>query len=58
MRAQYKRYTEEFRRGAVKLCVRGERSLHQVAEDLGVNAWTLRDWHRLYEMKVPVRPAV
>ena len=51
MRAQHNRYTEEFRRDAVKLCVRGDRSLRQVAEDLGVNSWTLRDWYRMYEMK-------
>ena len=51
MRATRTNYTEEFRSDAVALCRRGDRSLMQVARDLGVNHWTLRDWYRLDEMK-------
>lgn len=38
-------YTEEFRAGAVALVERRDRSLVQVAADLGVNYWTLRNWY-------------
>jgi len=51
MRANRTTYTDEFRSDAVSLCRRGDRSLRQVAFDLGVNHWTLRDWYRLDEMK-------
>ena len=39
-------YTDEFRSDAVAMCHRGNRSLIEVATDLGVNHWTLRDWYR------------
>ncbi len=51
MRATRTNYTNEFRSDAVSLCRRGDRSLMQVARDLGVNHWTLREWYRLDEMK-------
>lgn len=38
-------YTQEFRAGAVALVERRDRSLVQVAADLGVNYWTLRNWY-------------
>ena len=53
MRANRTNYTDEFRTDAVALCRRGDRSLLQVARDIGVNHWTLRDWYRLDEMKRP-----
>lgn len=40
-------YTEDFRAGAVALVERRDRSLVQVAADLGVNHWTLRDWYKV-----------
>jgi transposase len=50
MRATPKTYTNEFRSDAVALCLRGDRSLKQVATDIGVNHWTLRDWYNREEM--------
>lgn len=38
------RYTEEFREEAVQLVLESKSSLAEVAEDLGVNTWTLRGW--------------
>ena len=43
-------YTDEFRSDAVNLLRRSDRSLRQVAADLGVNHWTLRDWYNKDEM--------
>ena len=49
MRARSNNYTDEFRSDAVALYRRGSRSLRQIANDLGVNSWTLRDWVRKEE---------
>lgn len=38
------RYSEEFRYEAVRLVLESKSSAAQVARDLGVNVWTLRDW--------------
>ena len=46
MRVTQRSYTDEFRTDAVAMCRRGNRSITQVAADLGVNHWTLRDWCR------------
>jgi len=43
---QMKEYSGEFREEAVKLVIEGKRSQAQVARELGVNIWTLRDWVR------------
>jgi|WetSurMetagenome_2_1015567.scaffolds.fasta_scaffold646961_2 transposase len=40
------RYNEEFRGEAVRLVLENKVSMAQVARDLGVNIWTLRDWVR------------
>jgi transposase len=60
MRVQMKRYTEEFRTDALALLRRSDRSLVQVAADIGMNHWTLREWYRQDEMrrKKKDRPAV
>jgi transposase len=54
------RYSKEFRDEAVRLVLEGSGSRAQLARDLGVNAWTLRDWirnHRDQPMVVsPQRP--
>ena len=45
-----KKYTEEFRRDAVRLMRnRGQRTVTQVADDLGVNANQLHRWASKYE---------
>jgi transposase len=41
-----RKYDENFKTDAVKLCRRGDRKMREVARDLGVNHWTLRDWCR------------
>lgn len=38
------RYSEEFRDEAARLVLESKSSIPQVARDLGVNVWTLRDW--------------
>jgi transposase len=37
-------FTKEFRSDALKLIERGDRSIAQIARDLGINHWTLRNW--------------
>ena len=39
-----KHYTEEFRGEAVRLAVEGKQSRAEIAQDLGVSTWTLREW--------------
>src|SRR5580704_19428823 len=39
-------YDEQFKESAIELLERTERSFPQVAQDLGVSEWTLRDWHK------------
>ena len=51
MGEQKQRYTPEFRADAVDLVRRGERTLREVANALGVNHWTLREWCRQDAMK-------
>lgn len=40
------RYTQEFRDEAVRLVIDDGISQAQVARNLGINGWTLRDWVR------------
>lgn len=50
MAKQRKKYTEEFKRDAVRLMQnRGERTVAQVADDLGVQANQLHRWAAKYE---------
>ena len=44
MRAPYSRYSEEFRNDAIALYRRSDRGVRELAADLGMNHWTLRDW--------------
>lgn len=46
MRVSHQPYPDQFKSDALDLLRRGDRSLKQVAEALGVNHWTLRDWYR------------
>jgi transposase len=45
-----KQYNDDFRSDAVRLVRRGDRTLKQVAEDLGMNHWTLRGWYKRSDM--------
>ena len=43
-------YPEEFRREAVQLLRRGDRTIPELARDLGVSPQTLRNWRRQDEL--------
>jgi transposase len=42
------RYDEAFKKQAVALVQTSGRSLNQVAAELGVSHWNLRDWREIY----------
>ena len=39
-----RKYTEEFKADTLNLIRRGDRTVAQIARDLGVSHWTLRGW--------------
>ena len=43
-----RRYDEEFRRNAVTLVESSGKPLSEIAEELGVSHWNLRDWIKKY----------
>jgi transposase len=43
-----RQYDENFKRHAVDLTLQGDRTLRQVADELGVNEGMLYDWRRKY----------
>ena len=43
-----RQYDENFKRHAVDLTLKGDRSVRQVADELGVNETMLYDWRRKY----------
>ena len=45
--ARRRQYDQQFKRDAVAL-LEGGRSATQLARELGVSQWTLRDWKRLF----------
>jgi len=47
------RYTQEFRDEAVRLVIDDGISQAQVARNLGINGWTLRDWVRAKRKSLP-----
>jgi transposase len=42
------KHDETFKRHAVELSLRGDRSVAQLAVELGVSAWSLYQWRKLY----------
>ena len=48
-------FDEAFKRDAVGLLLKGEKSLPVIAEELGVSHWNLRDWKRRFGPAAPVR---
>lgn len=48
--ARPSRYSESFRADALRLCLRGDRSMTQIARDLGLSYWTLREWYTKAKM--------
>ena len=51
-----RQYDEAFRRNAVALVESSERSLAQIAAELGVSHWNLRDWTKKHGRNKP-KPA-
>lgn len=47
VKAKRRQYEEQFKRDAVALLLQG-RSATQLARELGVSQWNLRDWKELY----------
>lgn len=43
-----KRSSEEFKRETVRLIIQGGRKVKQVAEELGMNYWTVKGWVKQY----------
>ncbi len=52
------RYTQEFQRSVVDQLLNSGKSVRQVAEEFGVNQWTLKEWKRKYgaEARAPDAP--
>ena len=44
-----RQYTKEFREEAIRLALEGRESRAELARDLGVSVWTLREWVRKHE---------
>ena len=57
MEPQRRRFDEAFKRDAVALALKGDKPLKQLARELGVSHWNLRDWKRMYGPPEPVRSA-
>ena len=43
-----KKYDEAFKRSAVDMLLHSGKSIQQLALELGVSSWNLRDWKRRY----------
>ena len=48
-----RRYDEGFKRSAVELWVNSGKPVKQIAEELGVSIWNLRDWKKRF---LPAEP--
>jgi transposase len=57
-KSQRKRYDEAFKRLAVELLLSSGKPVTQIARELGVSQWNLRDWKERYgPVPVPQSPA-
>ena len=43
-RRRFRHYDEEFRRNAVQLCLKGEKKVPEIAEELGISTASLYGW--------------
>jgi transposase len=48
-------FDEAFKRDAVGLLLKGDKRVKQLAQELGVSQWNLRDWRAQYGPPVPVK---
>jgi transposase len=51
-----KTYDAEFKKQAVQLLIRSGRPLAQIARELGVDAWSLRDWKKRLQPDLGQQP--
>lgn len=51
-----KHYDESFKRSAVDLLLSSGKSFKQIATELGISPWNLRDWKRRFAPKPAVAP--
>lgn len=42
-------HSKEFRKEAVRLVIQSGRKIKQIAEELGVNVWTLKGWVKQFD---------
>ena len=42
-------HSKEFKKEAVRLVIQSGRKIKQIAEELGVNFWTLKGWAKKYD---------
>ena len=52
----YKSYDVEFKKQAVQLLISSGRPLTQIARELGVPVWNLRDWRRRLQPHLAQQP--
>lgn len=45
-----KKYTDEYRNEAMELVLRSDRTISEIARDLGISHWTLREWYKQVPM--------
>lgn len=50
-----RQYDEDFKKHAVDLSLQGERTLRQIADELGINEGMLHEWRRKYAPRPGVR---
>jgi transposase len=50
-------FDEAFKRDAVALALKGDKPLKQLAQEMGVSHWNLRDWKKRYGPTAPARSA-
>jgi transposase len=48
-------FDEAFKRDAVALLVKGDKTIKLLAQELGVSQWNLRDWKKRYGAPAPLR---
>jgi transposase len=51
-----KTYDEEFKKQAVQLLIRSGRPLAQIARELGIDTWMLRDWKKRLQPELAAQP--
>jgi transposase len=51
-----KTYDVEFKKQAVQLLISSGRPLAQIARELGVTSWNLRDWRKRLQPELAQRP--